>query len=236
MDVVIFTDGACLGNPGPGGWGTIVWRKGIDVTELGGHQDQTTNNRMEIQAAVEAIRFLNAQEPKPARVTVYADSKYVIQGITQWIRGWKSRGWVTAESAGAPSEVKNRDAWEALDQEVTQLSKTTKFEWAYVKGHAEIPGNERCDEIAVSFAKEEVPDLYQGPDQDYRVDLTKTVSSQPKPRGKPYYLSIVGGKIFRDDSWSQCEARVRGQKGVKYKKVTSPEEEVLVLAGWGVKS
>ena len=105
-DVVIYTDGACKGNPGPGGWGALL-RHGASERELSGAAAHTTNNRMELTAAVEALRALR----EPCRVTLFADSQYVVKGMTEWIAGWKRRGWLNA----AKKPVENRDLWEALD-------------------------------------------------------------------------------------------------------------------------
>jgi ribonuclease HI len=133
--VELFTDGACSGNPGPGGWGALLRYKGIEKELSGGEQD-TTNNRMELMAAIEGLKAINRSCP----VTLYTDSKYVLQGVTEWMDGWKSRGWKTADK----KPVKNQDLWEILDKEVRRH--TVKFIW--VKGHAGHPENERVDELA----------------------------------------------------------------------------------------
>jgi ribonuclease HI len=145
----IYTDGACSGNPGPGGWGTLICYENGDMHELGGAAPQTTNNRMEMQAAIAGLTFLlAAQQSDP--VKLYTDSEYVIKGITQWIKGWKQRGWVNA----AKKPVLNRDLWETLDQLTGQVNGQLRrpLEWVYVRGHAGDPGNERCDTIARAFA------------------------------------------------------------------------------------
>jgi ribonuclease HI len=130
-----FTDGACSGNPGPGGWG--VWlRYGEHEKELCGGETNTTNQRMELQAAIEALKALK----KPSEITIYSDSKYVIQGITEWIDGWKQRGWKNASK----KPVANQDLWEALDK----LNHTHQVHWQWVKGHAGHEGNERADALA----------------------------------------------------------------------------------------
>ena len=130
-----FTDGACSGNPGPGGWG--VWlRYGEHEKELCGGEDDTTNQRMELQAAIEALKALK----RPSKITIYSDSQYVVQGITEWIDGWKKRGWKNA----AKKPVSNQDLWEALDQ----LNHIHQVTWQWVKGHAGHEGNERADALA----------------------------------------------------------------------------------------
>ncbi|NEQ30468.1 MAG: ribonuclease HI [Leptolyngbya sp. SIO4C5] len=145
----IYTDGACSGNPGPGGWGVVLGRGSETYHELGGRDSQTTNNRMELQAAIAALEFL-VQHDTGEPVTLYTDSEYVKKGITQWIRGWEKKGWKTA--AGKP--VLNRDLWQQLGQlnQQAQQHLGQPVDWRYVKGHAGIAGNERCDEIARAFA------------------------------------------------------------------------------------
>ncbi len=131
----MYTDGACKGNPGPGGWG--VWlRYGQHNKELFGGEANTTNNRMELMAAIEGLRALS----RPCEVILTTDSQYVKQGINQWLKGWKRNGWKTASK----QEVKNKDLWQALDQECARH----KIEWHWVKGHAGHEGNEKADELA----------------------------------------------------------------------------------------
>jgi ribonuclease HI len=134
-EIVIYADGACRGNPGPGGWGAWL-RSGEHERELFGGERQTTNNRMELTAVIEALTALK----RPSRVTIYTDSSYVKDGITSWIRGWKARGWRTAD--GKP--VKNIELWQRLDA----LNAGHRVQWRWVKGHAGDPGNERADRLA----------------------------------------------------------------------------------------
>ena len=138
MDVVtIYTDGACKGNPGPGGWG--VWlRSGSHQKELFGGEAVTTNNRMELTAVIEALAALK----RPCKVQLYLDSQYVRQGITEWIRGWKAKGWVTASR----QPVKNADLWKRLDALVSQGGH--QIEWRWVRGHSGDVGNEKADALA----------------------------------------------------------------------------------------
>ena len=136
-DVQIYTDGACKGNPGPGGWG--AWLKwGATEKELFGGELNTTNNRMELQAVIEGLGALK----RPCKVTLYLDSQYVRMGITEWIRGWKVKGWRT--STGQP--VKNVELWQQVDKLVSQGGH--QIEWRWVKGHSGDPGNERADALA----------------------------------------------------------------------------------------
>jgi ribonuclease HI len=134
-DVVIHTDGACKGNPGPGGWGALLV-SGAHEKELFGGQKHTTNNRMEMMAVIEALGALKG----PCRVVLYTDSSYVQKGITEWITGWKARGWRTADK----KPVKNEDLWRLLDTAAARH----RVEWRWVKGHAGDPGNERADALA----------------------------------------------------------------------------------------
>jgi len=133
--VIIYTDGACSGNPGPGGWGALLSWKGHEKTLFGG-EPHTTNNRMELLAAIKALGTLKRKVP----VVVYTDSTYVRDGITRWIKGWKRNGWKTR----AGGMVKNADLWRELDTLSTGLG----VEWRWVKGHAGDPGNERADALA----------------------------------------------------------------------------------------
>ncbi|MGI0490426.1 ribonuclease HI [Alkalinema pantanalense CENA528] len=139
----IYTDGACAGNPGPGGWGTVIYFADGMVHELGGGDPQTTNNRMEMQAAVSALEFF-AASGQTTPIVLYTDSEYLRKGVTQWLAGWKRKGWKTA--TGKP--VLNQDLWEALDR-----LNSPQVEWQYVRGHSGDPGNERCDEIARAFSQ-----------------------------------------------------------------------------------
>jgi len=133
--VIIHTDGACSGNPGPGGWGAIL-QSGGKTRELKGGELATTNNRMELMAAIQALETLN----KPCRVELHTDSRYVMDGISQWISGWKARGWKTA----AKAPVKNEDLWRRLD--AARLRH--EVDWRWVKGHAGHELNERADALA----------------------------------------------------------------------------------------
>jgi len=163
----IYTDGACSGNPGPGGWGTVVYYTDGSVHEMGGAAAQTTNNRMEMQAAIAALEYLLASgQTEP--IVLYTDSEYVKNGITQWIKGWRKKGWKTA--TGKP--VLNQELWQSLDQLVTQLQyhKLAPVQWEYVRGHSGNEGNERCDTIARAFTLGKNPGLRQ----------VKTVAQEPQ--------------------------------------------------------
>lgn len=133
--VKIFTDGACLGNPGPGGWGALL-RYGTTEKELSGGEAETTNNRMEMMAAIQALEALKSA----CEVDLYTDSKYLLQGITEWLPGWKERGWKTADK----KPVKNAELWQRLEGAVARH----KIKWHWVKGHSGHAENERMDELA----------------------------------------------------------------------------------------
>ncbi len=133
--VEMWTDGACKGNPGPGGWGAWM-RSGERERELCGGELVTTNNRMELTAVIEGLRALT----RPCAVTLHVDSTYVMHGMTRWLAGWKRNGWMT----GARAPVKNKELWQALDAEVRRH----EVAWVWVKGHAGDPGNERADRLA----------------------------------------------------------------------------------------
>jgi ribonuclease HI len=135
-DVEIYTDGACRGNPGPGGWGALL-KYGDHEKELFGGEVETTNNRMELMAAIQALESLS----KACRIRVTTDSVYVKNGITEWLHNWKKRGWKTA----AKKPVKNVDLWKQLDEAVMRH---VEVNWYWVKGHSGHPGNERADELA----------------------------------------------------------------------------------------
>jgi ribonuclease HI len=136
VPVSLFTDGACSGNPGPGGWGAIL-RSGARERELSGGDALTTNNRMEMTAVIEGLRAIN----RPARVRVFTDSRYVMDGATLWLKGWQKRGWKTADK----KPVKNEDLWRALEAEIQRHEDVT---WEWVRGHAGHAENERADLLA----------------------------------------------------------------------------------------
>ncbi len=232
---LIFTDGACTGNPGPGGWGSILITPQGQVRELGGHSPATTNNRMELLATIQALKAV--QLPQTAPILLFTDSTYVIRGITQWIWGWKKKQWLNGEG----KEVANRDLWEDLLRETLRL-KPPGIEWKYVRGHTGVPGNERCDEIAVGFANGKWVALYEGPLLQYSVAIHDLPEDQGLPEMRPKqakiaahsYLSCVGGVAMRHATWAECERRVKGQSQAKFKKATSGSDEVEILKGWGL--
>jgi len=141
VSVEIFTDGACKGNPGPGGWGAVI-RSGVHEKEISGGEPATTNNRMELLAAIRALEALK----RPCEVILWTDSVYVRDGITKWIHGWRRNGWKTADR----KPVKNAELWQAL----LEAAAPHKVDWRWVKGHAGHPENERADRLACDAATE----------------------------------------------------------------------------------
>ena len=234
---IAYTDGACLGNPGPGGWGVRILYANGTVRELGGRAAATTNNRMELQAAIEALQVMHAH----SQVVVLTDSRYVIDGLTKWLPAWRRRGWVTVTN----TPVKNRDLWMTLES----LSHSG-VRWQHVYGHRGDPNNERVDTIARACAVGTCPPLFCGqngaPDDPVIVPAvpplpSRSVSETParshapaRAPGRAYYVSIVHGTVAIDMDWPACAARVRGVSGAQYRKVRTPEELAAFCAAHGV--
>jgi ribonuclease HI len=233
--IIIFSDGSSSGNPGPGGWGSIVIypekTRNDEVVELGGGERQTTNNRMELQAVISALESIGKTD---RQIVVYTDSMYLINGITKWVFGWKARGWITLEK----KSVANSDLWEKLHA----LCVGKKIDWKKVDGHSGIAGNERVDEIATDFTRGKPSALYHGLRKNYSVrfgDMSKCetkVASKNRTGAKAFsYLSLVGGEFNIDKTWDVCSARVKGKAGAKYRKALSAEDEELIKKSWGIK-
>jgi len=229
-EILIFCDGASKGNPGPGGWGAIVARAG-HVAELGGKESRTTNNRMELTAALRALEHAVPQANAP--IVVHTDSSYVINGITKWVHGWRNNGWVTKEK----KDVLNKDLWEPLAAAVAACEHGVA--WEHVGGHVGIKGNERVDTIASDFAEDKKVTLYRGPLGEYGLDIrdlshdtalaAAKSSSGARSKAKAYsYISEVGGVIEVHHTWAECSARVRGRKA-RFKKATSAAEEAETI-------
>jgi ribonuclease HI len=228
-----YTDGACLGNPGPGGWGVRILYADGTVRELGGFDAATTNNRMELQGAIEALQIIGTL---PA-ATVVTDSRYVIDGLTRWIHNWRRRGWVTSTR----TPVQNQDLWQRLDR-----LNHAGIHWQHVRGHTGDANNERVDAIARAFARGIPPTLFCGQAGAADDPLSPPVPLVPAPstaatppRRQPtdwpaQYVSIVRGVVALDPHWAACAARVRGVSGARYKKVRSAEELAAFCAEHGV--
>jgi ribonuclease HI len=231
---VAYTDGAAKGNPGPGGWGVVIVAPDGQVSEFGGGAAHTTNNQMELTAAIEALRRIPAAA---GLIVVYTDSTYLIRGITEWLGRWRRRGWKTATGTA----VLNREYWEELDGVLS--AHTGPVSWRHVPGHAGVAGNERADAIATAVARGRRPHLYRGPVEGSALaghaEPATSPSSRPerasgKRTGAAYsYLSVVDGKPMRHATWAECERRVKGRSGARFKKAVSASDEALILRGWG---
>ncbi len=235
---LLFADGSALGNPGPGGFGVVLVLESVRVMEMGGRAAHTTNNRMELFAVITGLTRIAHES---GDVMIFTDSKYVHKGATEWAAGWQARNWKTM----AKTEVGNRELWEELLALLTERKKFGLVSWTHVPGHSGILGNERCDEIATSFAKGEQPELYEGDLAEYAIDILnitvdeaaalKRSAARAHSRAKAYsYVSLVDGVAKRHGTWAECEMRVKGKPNVKYKKALSPSDESAILRTWGI--
>lgn len=248
-DIIVFTDGASRGNPGPGGWAAILIlpeqnQDELKVIELGGREARTTNNRMELRAAIEVLSFLERcrLQAKSYKLAIYTDSAYLVNGITKWIYSWEQRNWVTMNK----KPVLNKDRWEQLAELTRKYAERTRNEiqWKLVGGHVGIAGNMRCDEIATAFADALSPELYSGVLKNYSIpnilDITEgALLSEKKEAGKARsaakaysYVSFADGAIRTHKTWAECEARVKGVSGARFRKVFSPEDEKRLVSEW----
>lgn len=235
--ILVFCDGAAKGNPGPGGWGVVIVTPDGHVRERGGGALMVTNNQMELLGA---INGLSALWDVPGPVAVFTDSTYVLHGITAWVFGWMRKGWKTAEG----KDVANADLWQQLHSLVARRKSDAPIEWHYVRGHVGVPGNERVDTIASTFALRRSPALYDGPLLKYDIpifDLPDDTSIPPmnfdhqrtEKKQALCYLSLVDGILERHATWAQCEARVKGRPA-KFKKAMSEDEVASIRKSWGV--
>lgn len=203
---------------------------GDTVVELGEGKELTTNNEMELRAVVVALRSL-PQEVKQA--AVYTDSKYVVEGATGWVFGWMKNGWKTKTG----SDVLHKEVWQEL---ITLLAKV-KIDWHKVPGHVGIIGNERADTIASDLGVGKEVNLYKGPRLGYEHEIENVSydtekeaarsAARKRQTAKAYsYISAVDGKVEVHQTWQECEARVKGKQGVRYKKALSATEEKEIIA------
>ncbi len=218
--ITIFTDGAARGNPGPGGFGAIVLKDNT-VTELGGREDYTTNNRMELLAVTKSLESV----PEEHEITIYTDSAYVLNGATRWVKGWQKNKWKTSTK----EDVLNKDLWVKM----IEVTSHKMIDWKLLKGHSGNHGNERCDVIATSFADKKPITLYSGSRERYGVDVSvtnlKKDSKSKKSKSKAYsYVSVVDGVVQVHKTWEECKARVHGVNA-KYKKAVSPSDEAEII-------
>lgn len=253
----IYTDGSSRGNPGRGGYGALCIYPNSHgemlVKEIGGRETLTTNNRMEIMAAIQALEFMQGfyAPVHEMQIHLHSDSAYMLQGIEKWIHGWKRNNWITSTK----EPVKNEDLWKRLDAAIVALHEEgVKVVWHKVKGHAGHAGNERCDEIATGFADNDsaaMGSLCEGKISGY--DLAEEIlnsrlktkdsgagagksgtksSSKSSGKGKPAYsyVSYVDGALHIDKTWADCERRVKGKSGAKFKKSISASDEAHISA------
>lgn len=221
MGFSVYTDGSSRGNPGPGGWAGIIFTA-EKVEEIGGREEKTTNNRMEMRAVLEALYRL----PVDAQVEVHTDSSYLLSGITKWVKAWEKNGWMTKTG----EEVLNRDLWDKLSAE----NNKRKVKWQKVVGHSGHAYNERCDAIATLLADNKKVNLYSGSLASYPIKAREgsrvNTSSSKGRAGKAYsYVSRVGSLIQTHRTWAECEARVKGAPGARFKKALSAEEEREII-------
>lgn len=232
----IYTDGASRGNPGPGGWGSIIISQD-EVVELTGSLNPATNNQMELGAVVEGLKYIKEKYGN-CEVELYADSRYVLNGIEKWIDGWVRNGWTTT----AKKPVENKQYWEELLGLRNFFGKNLKL--TKVDGHSGHLYNDRCDELAVMSALNKKLSLFYGTKSEYEKflkenppkSMTKTSSSKKSSSVKAYsYVSLVDGKVYIDKDWSTCEKRVKG-KNAKFRKVFSKEEETELIQNYTLSS
>jgi ribonuclease HI len=191
------------------------------VKEYGGGEENTTNNRMELRAVIEALRRTEGESD----VFVVTDSEYTRQGITSWLKGWKARGWLTQNK----KPVLNQDLWRELDR---LLRPGVAF--GYTAGHAGDPDNERCDRIAVSFARGRPVPLEDGIDKTPCAPLQSKAKPRAGAPGPVVYLSLVEGRLRKHATWTECEAEVKGVSGARFKKCRGHEEIRITCEKWGV--
>lgn len=239
---LVFTDGASEGNPGPGGWAVVCVGPLSDhenhlegtpetrVIESGAHVTRTTNNRMELSAAIEGVTHAAKLSQKNATIRVYSDSSYVVNGISRWLSSWERRGWKTASGG----HVLNRDLWEGLSEAVKGIS----IKWNLIAGHRGVLGNERADALATAFASGVKPECYNGAFTSYTIRVLELPEASGRGREqarskKPYsYISFVDGKISRHLNWAGCERVVRGKSSARFRKTFSPEDEARIISDW----
>lgn len=232
--VTIHTDGASRGNPGKGGWAAILMSE-KEVVELAGRKDDATNNQMELEAAIQALATA-VKKFKGDSVVLHSDSAYVLGGLNSWLDGWVRNEWITSTK----KPVENKLQWQKLLALRDELGRDLQL--VKVAGHSGHDYNDRCDELAVAYALDKKIPLFKGTYTAYigylaehppksPVKKSPSASSGGAHKNMPAYsyVSLVDGKVYRDSSWSTCEARVKGKRGAKYKKVFSKEEETELM-------
>ncbi|MFA5838818.1 MAG: ribonuclease H [Candidatus Paceibacterota bacterium] len=229
-NIIIFTDGSALGNPGKAGWGAVIIFDKKEVLEIGGFEKKSTNNRMEMTSAIESFKTLEKNKVLNSRtqINIYTDSSYVFNGITKWISGWVLRGWIGVNK----NPVLNKDLWEQL----LVLNNKFKIEWKLLPGHSGIVGNERADEVATSFASENSVVLYKGTIEKYKkniLDFKTNNTDDGRKKMKAYsYLSMIDGIIKKHETWVECESRVKEKKNAKFRKSIDKNDEEKIINEW----
>ena len=236
--IVVFTDGSSRGNPGRGGWGALIIA-GDKVIEIGGREDHTTNNRMEMSAALQALLTIESRKVE-GPVEVHTDSAYLLQGVTGWMYGWEKNGWKTKTG----DAVLNQDIWKELGAVMARMKGKRSVEFIKVSGHSGLRGNERVDEIATMAADKEHVLFFTGSLEQYEKMLggsvfsgggekKKTAGKKSSKSTKPAYsyVSVIDGTVETHKTWAECEKRVKG-KAAKFKKVFSKEEESALKKEW----
>ena len=240
--VYLFTDGACLQNPGPGGWGFVFLNPQENVLERGGFSASTTNNKMEIQAVLEGILLLIEKLGGDGELRIYTDSKYLVQAITQWIFSWERNAWRTSEG----KEVLNQELWQDLSLNLKILKRTRSVSFHHVPSHVGLVLNERADKIASICAEKQKTYTYEGAFKDYphkealnnleqKIEEARKIKgslSKRKSKQAYSYVSLVAGEIQTHKTWKECEKRVMGAKGARFKKSLSKEDEVAIIQSW----
>jgi ribonuclease HI len=245
--LIIFCDGSSRGNPGPGGYGALALNMTAGtVVEYGAGKKLTTNNEMELQALLTALQ---GSVGYVGDIHIYADSQYVYQGATKWIYGWRKNGWVKKDKEPITHVALWQNLVEIMDQ---YRSDGCEFIWHHVPSHSGIAGNERVDTIATMFADGEYLSLYQGPLDHYPLPgvmdvpsdeslartrqekkVKKSTTGSASSKGSSaFYISLVDGKLERHAMWAECEKRVKGTKGARFKKVASEEEASRIVLQW----
>lgn len=214
-----YADGSCIGNPGPGGWGVHIELSDGRLVELGGGERETTNNRMELRAAIEAVRATTGYP----HVRIIVDSEYVKNGITSWVVGWKAKGWRTTR--GTP--VENQELWQELDALADE-----RVTWEWTRAHVGTAGNERVDAIARWFAGGLARQGRRRASQPRR-GRAQSVTGRAAPGTR--YLSYIGGVAMRHRTWADCQERVHGVAQARFRKAQSDDEERDILTAWGVR-
>ncbi len=211
----------------------IVFQDKGEVIEIGGYAKETTNNKMELTAIKTALELLRHKKVSPdTPIVIHTDSSYAINGITKWTKGWMRSGWVTQQK----TDVLNAELWKPLAELERHF---TKLKFEHVRGHAGVWGNERCDQIATTFATGSKPALFHGKLSGYDVRiLSRDVSMKPSKSGSSKksgpahsYVSLLDGVVKTHKTWDACKARVHG-KPAKYQKVFSADEEKKLVTEW----